>query len=110
MASTFNSGPFANTNVDPWTRWFNIYHPVSKKQYDLKFDEHPFAAADSVLSSAVFHGVCNTVKDIYFDARGAAFCLAPDGVALDSLEVTLSLGDEQRRVLLEGITGQVKIQ
>ena len=100
----------ANTTTTPWTRWFNIYHPVSKKLYDIKLDEHPFAAAETVVATPVYQGACITEKEFYFDARGAAHCLDPSGIPLISLEVTLTLGDAERLVLLNGVTGKVTVQ
>ena len=100
----------ADTTTTPWTRTFDIYHPVSKKPYDFKFDDHPFAAVDTIIATPVYRGTCVTEKEFYFDARGAAHCLDPHAVPLESLVVTLTLGDQQRQVELDGFTGQVSVQ
>ena len=100
----------ANTATTPWTRTFDIYHPVSKKLYDFKFENHPFAAVDTIVATPIYRGTCVTEKEFYFDAQGTAHCLDPHGVPLESLLVTLTLGDLERQVELDGITGQVSVQ
>lgn len=99
-----------DTGTTPWTIIYDVYHPVTKKLWDIKLDEHPFAAADAVTANRVFRGTCNTQSNVYFDANGIARCADPDTVPVELYEVTLTLGSESRTVSLNGFTGQVTIQ
>ena len=99
-----------DTGTSPWTIVNDVRHPVSKKIWDVKLDEHPFAAADSVTTSKVFRGTCNTPANIYFDAHGIARCADPETVALETYDITLTLGDATRTVSLNGFSGQVTVQ
>ena len=99
-----------DTGSVPWTEIFDIYHPVSKKIYDIRLDGRFFAAADSITAVRQYRGTCNTNAKVYFDANGIPRCLDPQTVLLDRYEVTLKIGDHQRVVSLAPITGQVTIQ
>ncbi len=99
-----------NTGAVPWTPVYDIYHPVSKKLYDIELDEQLFAAADSVSGVEEYQSACNEEAYVYFDANGVPRCLDPHAVPLKRYEVTLVAGSQQRVVSLEPITGQVTIQ
>ena len=99
-----------DTGSVPWTEVYDIYHPLSKKIYDIRLDGRFFAAADSVTAVREYRGTCNRVASVYFDANGIPRCLIPQTVLLDRYEVTLKIGDHQRVVSLAPITGQVMIQ
>ncbi len=99
-----------DTGTAPWTLTYDVYHPVSKKLWDIRLDEHPFAYADAVSTNKVFRGTCNTVSNIYFDEHGIARCADPETVPVELYQVTLSLGSESRTVSLDGFSGKVTIQ
>ena len=99
-----------NTSSEPWIHVYDIYHPVSKKEYVIKLDELLFAAADSASVVRTYRGTCNTLPSIYFDANGTARCLDPNNILLDQYLVTLRAGEHTRVVSLEAITGKVTIQ
>ena len=100
-----------DTGATPWTPVYDIYHPVSKKIWDIRLDNHPYAAADSVSTNKVFRGTCNTPSNIYFDSiSGSARCTDPETVPLELYEVTLTLGNESRTVSLNGFSGKVTVQ
>ncbi len=99
-----------DTGTVPWTVVYDVYHPVSKKLWDIRLDEHPFAAADTVSTNKVFQGVCNKVSNIYFDRNGIARCADPETVPVERYEVTLTLGTDSRTVSLDGFSGKVTIQ
>ncbi|MDJ0881050.1 MAG: GspH/FimT family pseudopilin [Gammaproteobacteria bacterium] len=99
-----------DTSTAPWTVNYDIYHPISKKIWDIKLDEHPFAAADNVSTNKIFQGTCNTPANIYFDKNGMARCADPETVPVELYEVTLRLGNETRIVSLDGFSGKVTIQ
>ena len=99
-----------DTGTVPWTKIYDVYHPVSKKLYDIRLDRHSFAGADNVTHNRVFRGVCNTQLEVYFDAGGMPHCADPETVPVDLYQVTLTLGGEQRTVSLDGISGKVTIQ
>ena len=99
-----------DTGTAPWTVIYDIYHPVTKKLWDIKLDEHPFAYADAVTANRVFRGSCNAISNVYFDTHGIARCADPETVPVELYEVTLTLGSESRTVSLDGFSGKVTIQ
>ena len=99
-----------DTSTTPWVTLFDVYHPVSKKLWDIRLDEHPFAAADTVSANRVFRGTCNTFSNVYFDATGIARCADPETVPVERYDVILTLGSESRTVSLDGFSGKVSIQ
>ena len=100
-----------DTSTAPWTVVYDIYHPVSKKIWDINIDDHPYAAADTVSTTKVFRGTCNTPSNIYFDkVSGTARCTDPETVPLERYDVTLTLGNDSRTVSLNGFSGKVTVQ
>jgi hypothetical protein len=99
-----------DTTTAPWNLVYDVYHPVSKKLYDIQLDSHPFAYADSVSADRIYRGTCNKKANVYFDENGIPRCADPETVPLDEFDVTLTLGGESRVVVLDPITGQVSIQ
>ena len=99
-----------DTGTTPWTVIYDVYHPVNKKLWDIRLDEHPFAAADSVSTVKDFRGTCNTPANVYFDKNGIARCADPETVPVERYQVTLTLGVESRVVSLDGFSGKVTIQ
>ncbi len=99
-----------DTGTAPWTTIFDVYHPVSKKLWDIRLDDHPFAAADNVTANRVWRGTCSTFSNVYFDKHGIARCANPETVPLELYQVTLTLGSESRTVSLDGYSGKVTIQ
>ena len=94
----------------PWTVIYDVYHPVSKKLWDIRLDDHPFAAADTVSTVKDVRGTCNTPSNIYFDRNGIARCADPETVPLESYAIVLTLGNATRTVSLDGFSGKVSIQ
>ena len=99
-----------DTITSPWTLTYDVYHPVSKKLYDIELDAHPFTAVSSVSHNRVYRGVCNTPANVYFDNGGVPRCADPETVLLDQYDVTLTMGGHSRTVTLHGITGRVTVQ
>ena len=99
-----------DTATSPWTAIYDIYHPVSRQLVDIKLDEHPFAAADTLSLSATFRGTCNTAGEIYFDARGTPWCTDPETVLLEQFDLTFTLGSYARLVTVHGLSGRVTVQ
>lgn len=99
-----------DTGSSPWTTVFDIYHPVSKKIYDIRFDQQPFAEADTVSANRDFRGSCNTPSNVYFDSGGTARCADPETVLVNSYQVVLTLGGHTRSVSLDGLSGKVTVQ
>jgi len=99
-----------DVDTAPWTLIYDVYHPVSKKLYDIQLDSHPFAQADGLAHNRVYRGTCNKAGTVYFDASGIPRCADPETVLLDRFEVTFTLGNESRLLTLDSITGQVTIQ
>ena len=99
-----------DTDTAPWTPIYDVYHPVSKKLYDINLNSHAFARVDSLSHDRVYRGTCNQTGNVYFDAAGIPRCVNPETVPLDRFEVTFTLGNESRLLTLDSITGQVTIQ
>jgi type II secretion system protein H len=99
-----------DTGTSPWALYYDVYHPLSKQLYDIKLDNHPFAAADSVSHNRVYRGNCNKPRNVYFNSHGTPWCADPETVPLEQFDVTLTLGDHTRVVTLHGITGRVTVQ
>ncbi|NNJ95964.1 MAG: prepilin-type N-terminal cleavage/methylation domain-containing protein [Gammaproteobacteria bacterium] len=99
-----------DTSTAPWTLNYDVYHPVSKKLYDIDLNIHPFARVDSLSHNRVYRGVCNSGGNVYFDSSGIPRCADPETVLLEQFEVTLTLSGHSRTVTLHGITGRVTVQ
>jgi Tfp pilus assembly protein FimT len=99
-----------DTGTSTWTLNYDIYHPISKKIYDIKLDSHPFAAANTLSRNSVFRGTCNTQDNIYFDSNGTPWCADPETALLKQFEITLNLGSHTRVITLHNITGRVTVQ
>jgi type II secretion system protein H len=99
-----------DTGTAPWTLNYDVYHPVSKQLYDIKLDDHPFAAADTVSRNRVYRGTCDKPRNVHFDRNGIPRCTDPETVFLEQFEVILTLGAHTRVVTLHGITGRVTVQ
>jgi len=99
-----------DTSTSPWTLKFDVYHPVSKKLYDIDLDTHPFARANSLSHNRVYRGTCNKKTNVYFDSSGIPRCADPETVLLEQYDVTLTLGGHTRVVSLHSLTGRVTVQ
>jgi prepilin-type N-terminal cleavage/methylation domain-containing protein len=99
-----------DTGTSPWTVNYDVYHPVSKKPYDISLSNHPFASVDIITPNRVYRGTCNKSANVYFDTTGTPWCADPETVLLDRFDVTLTLGPHSRVVTLHGITGRVTVQ
>ena len=99
-----------DTGTAPWTLNYDIYHPTSKKIYDIDLANHPFARVDSMTDSPVYRGTCIDAGNVHFDSSGIPRCSNPETVLLQQFDVTLTLGSHTRVVSLNSISGQVSIQ
>ena len=100
----------ADTSTAPWTPVYDIYHPVSRKPFDIELDKHPFAAAENLNRNTTFRGTCNKTGDIYFDRSGTPWCADPETVLLEQFDITFTQGVYTRVVTLHGLTGRVTVQ
>jgi hypothetical protein len=89
---------------------YDIYHPISRKPFDIELDRHPFAAAENLNRNTTFRGTCNNTGDIYFDGSGTPWCANPETVLLEQSDITFTLGGYTRVVTLHGVTGRVIVQ
>jgi type II secretion system protein H len=99
-----------DTGTAPWTMNYDVYHPVSKKLYDIDLDSHPFARADSIVHNRVYRGTCNSPGEVYFDGNGVPRCADPETVLLQQFDVTFTLDGNSRALRLDSISGQVSVQ
>jgi len=99
-----------DTSTSPWTLNYDVYHPVSKKLYDIDLNTHAVARADSLVHNRVYRGACNKPGEVYFNASGIPRCADPETVLLQQFDVTFTLGNHSRVLRLDSISGQVSIQ
>ncbi len=100
----------ADTQVNPWTWIWDVYHPVDKNLYDYAFPPDLVGTVTPVTHAPVYRGTCNRQGVVYFDDRGTPWCLEPETVLLDSYRLDFVAGQQERSVSLDGITGRVTIQ
>jgi prepilin-type N-terminal cleavage/methylation domain-containing protein len=100
----------SDTVTTPPPQVFDVYHPVSRKLYDIELDAHSFAAAESINRSGTFRGTCTDAGAIVFDRSGTPWCNDPRAVLLEQLDITVSLNGFSRVVTLHGVTGKVTVQ
>jgi len=100
----------ADTSVEPPTPVYDVYQPLSKKLYDIQFNDEAFAKADTLTATLNYQQTCDKPTLVMFDGSGVPFCIDPVGVPLRQGTVTLSKGTMTASVLLEGITGRVRTQ
>ena len=93
----------------PATVIYDVYHPISKKLYDIDLNIEPYVTVDDVSRGTTFRGTCNQTGNIYFDANGTPWCVDPRTVLLEQFDVTLTLGPHSRVVTLDGYTGRVTV-
>lgn len=97
-------------STTPATLFDDVYHPTTKKLYDIDFNTAPFVLVNEMATTSSFRGTCNQNENIYFDANGTPWCVDPPTVLLEQLDVTLTRGSLSQIVTLHGITGRVTIQ
>ena len=69
----------ADVGTSPWTPVYDVYHPVSKKLYDLELSGHSIAAVDSIAVARNFRaGVRNRERPPRFGRNWRWRC---DGVS-----------------------------
>jgi len=100
----------ADTTSNPPTPVYDIYHPVSKKLYDIDLDHHAFARADALSGGANYRGTCDKRRYTMFDANGTAWCGDPTTVLYLNGITTFTLGEHTRTMTLDGVTGRVTVQ
>lgn len=99
-----------DTDTNPATPVYDVYHPIDKSLYDIDLDTQSLASADSVTRSTNYRGTCNEQNQVIFDANGTPWCSDPTSILLDSYELTFVQGTAQRVVALDAITGRVTVQ
>lgn len=98
-----------DTSSSPWTPIYDIYHPLSKKLYNIQLSTFPNAAVDTVVLNVTYKSTCNITGRFYFDTYGTPWCLDPNNITLDEFKVELSLGEHMLLVDLDPVTGRVSI-
>ncbi len=94
----------------PWTLIYDVYHPVSKKLYEIDLNRQ--SATDHIALDRVvsFSGTCNKTANLYFDKNGSPWCTDPDNIALLQFSLTFSLGSLNQVISIDRITGRVTVQ
>ncbi len=96
--------------TDPPTRVFDVYDPVARHLWDTDFDDHPLASGVDVERTHSYRGTCNLGRYVAFRDAGTPSCTDPLAVLLERADVTVTLGNAQRTVTLDGFTGRVSVQ
>ena len=96
--------------TSPPTRFYDVYHPISKQLYDIQLDLDPFGSVESIARTAVFRGTCNLQGNVYFDASGVPWCADPETVLLETFELDMRLGVDERTVSVDAVTGRTTVQ
>lgn len=99
-----------DTATSPWTVNYDIYHPVSKKIYDISLENHAFASVGIINPNRVYRGTCNKSANVYFDTTGTPWCADPETTLVELFELEFTLGPHSRTVTLHGVTGRVTVQ
>lgn len=102
-----------DTTTSPWSAVWDVYHPLSKKLYNLKFNrnQHRMVTLDSLVRSSSYRGTCQSSRErYYFDANGSPRCLEPANIPLNWYKVVLRLGSHSRTVTLHGPSGRVSME
>jgi prepilin-type N-terminal cleavage/methylation domain-containing protein len=102
---------FRGTGVTlPPTPVYDVYHPVTKRLYEVDLDDQPVTAGVMLSASASWSGTCNQPALLGFDAVGMPRCGDPWSVLLGTSTLTLSHAGHTRSVVLDGVTGRVTVQ
>lgn len=99
-----------DTGTSPWTLYYDVYHPVSRKLFDVQLNNDPLAAADSLVANRQFRGTCDQPRNIYFDSAGTPWCTDPENILLEQYDITFTLDGHTHIVTLHGLTGRVTVQ
>ncbi len=110
-----NAGRFIQVNsvdqsVSPWGFIQDVYHPVSKKPYLIDLDELPGMQGIRTTRQPIYRGTCSSIRRVYFDHHGAAWCLKDNNIALIEFAIEFKIGKQTRSVVLDGSSGRVTIQ
>ncbi len=99
----------ADTQVNPWTWIWDVYHPIDKQLYDYTFPADLTGSAIPVEHAPVYRGTCDRQGVVYFDEHGTPWCLEPETVLLESYRLDFATDTANASVTLDGITGRVTI-
>ena len=97
--------------TSPPTAQYTVYHPVTKRLYDLDLDlrrDLRGVVMDSV--DRTWTGTCDQAGYVTFDANGTPHCNDPLQVLVVSASVTLAYFGGSLDVVVEGETGRVVVQ
>lgn len=100
----------ADTSTTPPTLHYDVYHPLSKKLYDLTLKEHSFARLHAITQTVNARGSCNSPEIIIFNRYGTAFCGDPYSSLFIDNSFVLTLDGASYRVSIFGVTGRVTVQ
>lgn len=100
----------ADMSGSPPSAVYDVYHPVSKKPFDIDLRAETQMSVDTLAATSSYRGACNTTEETVFDSRGRAYCRNPYPVFCRQARLTLSLAGHNRVLTLDGFTGRVTIQ
>ncbi|MBW1697187.1 MAG: hypothetical protein JRH18_02705 [Deltaproteobacteria bacterium] len=92
----------------PLFTYQRVYHPVDKIPYIIDFDDLPTALDGILEPKKEYEGV--KILSIPVEATSADVIFYPDGHCSDTnISFTLGLGQEQRTVTVNGISGKITV-
>ncbi len=94
----------------PWTLSYDVYHPVSKKLYEIDLNRQSETAQIALQRDVSFSAACNKTANMYFDKNGSPWCTDPEDIAMQQYTLTFSLGSLIRVISIDAITGRVTVQ
>ncbi|NKB35818.1 MAG: prepilin-type N-terminal cleavage/methylation domain-containing protein [Gammaproteobacteria bacterium] len=91
---------------------YDVRHPVDKKLYDIALDDDSrMAGVDLSSASFNFEGSFSSSSYLGFSAEGIPkYSVLGTDYMLQNASITLTMGNDQRVVVVEPMTGRVSIQ
>ncbi len=98
-----------DTSASPATLTYDVLHPLTRQAYVVDFGPHSSLPSIALTATTSFTAACTSPTNIVFDGTAEPRCVAPVGSLLSSGNLTLSLGGNQRSLIVDGTTGRVRV-
>jgi type II secretion system protein H len=99
-----------DTSGSPWTRVYDVYHPLTKQLHDYTISAQLLGPTGAVNRDSVYRSTCDQPRSVYFDANGTPWCLVPETALLDHFTLAIELAAQTATVRVDGISGRVTVQ
>ena len=99
-----------DTSVVPPAPIYDVRHPLTKKLWDIDFDDYSPARGVDLKYTQTFLQACVTAQAPIGFIRGEVVkCQVPISTRPDKITVTLRRGDASATVVLTGLTARVEV-